>query len=235
MVDPTSSGNLTDRLTDSIRAKLQSGQFREGDVFMTEAQLAAENNVSRTIIREAVSRLRGLGILESRQRKGLVVRRPDPLRLLSESLPSLAGSEEDFRELTKLRYVLEVGSIELAVTNANDDQIKELGQFAEAFAQSVRCSKDVTQTIELDLQFHMLLLKMTDSSFVAGLHEVLARFFEANVVRLESVGESGERTIRQHHELVSAIRDRDTERARYLIRSHIHCYLENETTDAPDS
>jgi len=235
MSTQTDGNNLTCRLTDRIRARLQSGEFRDGDVFMTEAQLAAENKVSRTIVREAVSRLRGLGILESRQGKGLVVRRPDPLRLLSESLPSFAGSDDDFRELTKLRYVLEVGSIELAVSNASDDQVEELDQIAKTFAQAVRTGKSVIQIFELEFRFHTLLLKMTDSSFVAGLHEVLSRFFEANVARHDTICGTGERSVWQHHELVLAIRDRDTERARFLIRTHIHGYLASENSGEPTS
>lgn len=59
---------------------------------MTEAQLAAEYGASRTVIREAVSRLQALGILEGRKRKGLIVRHPDPLQLFSNSLPSLVRS-----------------------------------------------------------------------------------------------------------------------------------------------
>ena len=62
--------SLADQLAQSIREKLQSNAYGDGDVFMTEAQLATEFDVSRTIVREAVSRLRALGILEGATRKG---------------------------------------------------------------------------------------------------------------------------------------------------------------------
>src|SRR5512146_1412235 len=102
-------------LAKKIRQRIQGEQLADGSFFMTEAQLAAEYHVSRTVAREAVSRLQALGILEGRKRKGLLVRRPDPLRLLSTSLPSLVASPDDWRELAQLRYVLEVGAIELAI------------------------------------------------------------------------------------------------------------------------
>jgi DNA-binding FadR family transcriptional regulator len=223
-----SSVNLTSRLTDNIRSMLQTGQYPEGSLFMTEAQLAAKYEVSRTIVREAVSRLRALGILESRQGKGLVVQRPDPLRLLAESLPLLGNSEEDFHDLSKLRYVLEVGSIELAVTNFTDAQIEELHQISEAIAEAIRGGAASTQIDELELQFHTLLLKMTDSPFIVGLHEVLAHFFAAHTSRRQMSSEPDEQTVWQHRELVSAIRDRDTERARFLIRTDLREYLIDE-------
>jgi len=230
--------SLADRLAKRIRTKLQSKPVREGDVFMTEAQVAIEFDVSRTIVREAVSRLRALGILEGRQGKGLVARRPDLIQLISESVPSLAGSEEDFRDLIELRYVLEVGGIELAVANATPVQIEQLHQIAEKFAQAVESSQDAKQQIPLDLKFHTLLLEMTHSTLIAGLNKVLARFFEAHVVRnFEANGPGGkttkqhrEETAKQHFEIVSAIEQRDVERARYVIRSHIHCYLRHLST-----
>ena len=97
----------TARLAEQIRYRIAAEQFADGDLFMTEAQLAKEYGVSRNIAREAVSQLRGLGILEGRKSKGLLVRRPNPVRLLSHSLTAIAQSEEDVRELAKLRYVVE--------------------------------------------------------------------------------------------------------------------------------
>jgi DNA-binding FadR family transcriptional regulator len=67
---------LANDLANRLRQRIQSAQFRDGDFFMTENQLAEEYAVSRSIVREAVSRLRALGMSESRKRKGLIVRRP---------------------------------------------------------------------------------------------------------------------------------------------------------------
>ncbi len=61
-------------LARTIRQRIQREQLAEGSLFMTEAQLAREYGASRTVTREAVSRLQALGILEGRKRKGLLVR-----------------------------------------------------------------------------------------------------------------------------------------------------------------
>jgi len=224
---------LADKLASKIRRKLQSKSLRDGDIFMTEAQVATEFDVSRTIVREAVSRLRALGILEGRQGKGLVARRPDLIRLISESVPSLAGSEDAFRELIDLRYVLEMGGIELAVANATPAQIEKLEDIATQFAEAAKSDMETAKQIQWDLQFHTLLLEMTHSTLVSGLNKVLARFFESHAFRnstssdlsSKSARKNQEGTAKQHFELVSAIRARDVERARSIITSHIHCYL----------
>jgi GntR family transcriptional regulator, transcriptional repressor for pyruvate dehydrogenase complex len=219
-----SGETLVDSLTERIRRRIQKGKYADGALFMTEAQLAAEYEVSRTVAREAVSRLSALGIVEGRQRKGLMIRRPDPLRLFSESLPSLS-STNDLRELGQLRYVLEVGAVELSVRNATDDQIKRMGEVVEAMTtalgQQVSGGKSMGKRfVALDLQFHALLLEMTGSTLVAGMQQVLVRFFAA-VPYIDPDESSTDRILWEHRELYAAVRDRDVERARSMIRSQL--------------
>lgn len=211
------SDTLVNDLAQRIRKRIQSERLADGSLFMTEAQLAEEYGVSRTVAREAMSRLRALGIVEGRQRKGLVVRRPDPLRLLSDSLPSFVDSQEDLRELAQLRYALELGAVELAIRNATDEQIEQLGQTLAEMEQALRSHADLEHQKGLDLKFHVLILQMTGSRMIAGMQQVLAQFFKSVVVR-ELDEPSIERVIWEHRELYQACKDRDLERARSMMR-----------------
>lgn len=230
---PTDVGDSrATELANQLRARIQAGSYVDGDLFMTEAQLAAEYEVSRTVAREAVSRLTALGLVEGRQRKGLVIRRPDPLRLFSQSLPSLTSSD-DLRELSQLRYVLEVGAIELTVRNATDAQIEELGRITDALTTALRKRNSEQRVIALDLEFHALLLQMTGSTLVAGMQQVLIRFFAA--VPYLKLSETGiDDVVWQHRELYAAIRDRDVERARSMIRLHFRARLPAALADPPE-
>lgn len=183
---------------------------------MTEKQIAEEYAASRTVVREAVSRLQALGILEGRKRKGLIVRRPDPLRLLSESLPSLANSRDDWHDLSLLRYALEVGAIELAIRNGTAEQITQLRELLQDLELALRGKKDEERAAQLDLQFHALILKMTGSRLIAGMQQVLVHFFR--IAPRSELEVAAERIIWEHQELYRAIVDRDVERARSMIR-----------------
>jgi DNA-binding FadR family transcriptional regulator len=212
----------TARLAEQIRNRIAAEHFADGDLFMTEAQLAKEYGVSRNIAREAVSQLRGLGILEGRKSKGLLVRRPNPVRLLSNSLTAIAQSEEDVRELAKLRYVVEVGAIELAVNHASDDQITRLKQLACDYEQERRGEASMDRQVELELAYHGLILEMTGSALIIGMQQALTKFF----LKVFG-GQSGtpppqtdDRGIWQHHAIAEAIGNRDVESARALIRVH---------------
>jgi GntR family transcriptional repressor for pyruvate dehydrogenase complex len=200
-----------------IRQRIQGEQLPDGSFFMTEAQLAQEYKVSRTVTREAVSRLQGLGILEGRKRKGLLIRHPDPLQLFANSLPSLASSPENWLELAQLRYVIEVGAIEIAVRNATTIQISKLEEITGRLEQSILEDPTSSQTVELDLEFHTQILKMTGSRLISGMQQILVQFFQI-VPHKETATGSAERIIWEPRELFNAIRDRDVERARAMIR-----------------
>lgn len=211
-------------LAQKIRQRIQTERLPDGSFFMTEAQLAAEYGTSRTVTREAVSRLQALGILEGRKRKGLIVRCPDPLRLFQNSLPSLVTSPDDWQDLAQLRYAIEVGAIELAIRGATDEQIERLGRIEQELELAVQEDMQSTRTIELDVKFHSLILEMTGSRLIAGMQQVLVQFFQT-MPRSKPSSASAERICWEHRELLDAIRDRDIERARAMIRVQIRATL----------
>ena len=208
----------SDELAQRIRARIQSERLLDGAFFMTEADLAAEYGVSRTVAREAVSRL------------GLIVRRPDPLRLLQLGLPSLFDSAQDIAELAMLRYVVEMGAVDLAIRNGSDEQCQQLCDLAAEMKAAIR-STHPERISELDIAFHSLLLQMTSSTLIAGMQRVLVNFFESAYQGYESDAATGERMIWEHQELAVAIRDRDSNRARTMMQMQSRNWLnQNKTT-----
>jgi DNA-binding FadR family transcriptional regulator len=219
------------QLARTIRERIQREQVPDGTFFMTEAQLAEEYGASRTVAREAISRLQALGILEGRKRKGLVVRHPDPLLLFSKSLPSLIASPEDWRDLAQLRYALEIGAIELAVRSATDQQIEALGKIEQELEQALEEDIRSQRAVELDVAFHSQILQMTGSRLIAGMQQVLVQFFQL-APRCEATPATAQRIIWEHRELYHAIRERDVERARAMVRVQIRSAME-ATGDFP--
>ncbi|MGE3781076.1 MAG: FadR/GntR family transcriptional regulator [Pirellulaceae bacterium] len=218
-------------LADQIVKRIEEEQLPDGEVFMTEEEVALEYEVSRTVAREAVGRLRAIGLLEGRQRKGLIVRRPDPVRLFSASLATLSRSASDRAEIAQLRYALEVGAIELAVRNATPEQITQLEELAVQLSDALNQRTGITRQKELDITFHTLLLEMTGSTLIARMQRVLVDFFESLAADAPDDEASTQRIGWEHTELASAIRDRDVERARTIIRMQVRRYLPGSFTN----
>ncbi|WP_298860196.1 FCD domain-containing protein [uncultured Gimesia sp.] len=233
LVSKESPHSLTMDLSERIRHRIQSAEFNDGDFFLTEAELAEEYNVSRRIAREAVNRLCALGLLEGRKRIGLIVRHPDPVEVWANCLPSLARSQEKLAELAQFRYALEVGAVELAIKNASEEQIVQLASLAEKFKHIANNKKERKKRIEVEREFHGLILKMSGTQLIADMQKLLSTLFETSYPPRESPvleDDVNDRIIWQHFELVSAIQDRDVERARSVMRAHLK-YLLNSKPD----
>jgi GntR family transcriptional regulator, transcriptional repressor for pyruvate dehydrogenase complex len=218
-------------LADQIRLRIQAERLADGVLFMTADQLASEYGVSRTVAREAISRLQALGILEGKKRKGLIIRRPDLVGLLSRSIPSLVDSVDDWRELGQLRFAIEVGAIDLAVRNGTSAQIERLEEITTALEQALQQLDLFPQQIALDVEFHSVLLEMTGSRMIAGMQQVLLKFFQS-APHAPPTPEATQRILWEHRELFHAVRDRDVERARTMMRLHFRSLIEFDGTDA---
>jgi len=140
---PTDSAKLTRELAAKIQQKIMEGNLREGDFFMTEAQIAAEFGASRRVAREAVSRLRAFDLLRSRRRKGLVVGQANPVGLLSGSMQFFGRNPDNVRDLAIFRYTIEVGAAELAVANINDAQASRMRDIAHDYDTLVKRELDI--------------------------------------------------------------------------------------------
>ncbi len=188
---------------------------------MTVDQIGEHYSVSRTIAREAVSQLRALGILHSRQRKGLLVGRPDPVALLARSVPFYARGVQgdELLRLAQLRYVLELGAIELATIIATPEQLMHLSKTAEEFKSIAKVHGHCKKADAVDLSFHRQLLEMTDNPLIAGMHRVLSDYFHAST-QLEQPPDAT-RAIHEHQMIVDAIHRRDRELARTVLRCHL--------------
>lgn len=219
-----SDTNLAEALALDIQGRLTTDRLSPGDAFMTEGQVAENYDVSRNIVREAISRLRALGILDSRQRKGLIVTQPDPVRLLSSAIPLYGHDKAGLMELARFRYTIEVGAIELAVAHATEQQVVNLIKIASrhlALKSDTLSNLPESEENQIELDFHTLILEMTASPLIAGIHQVLAEYFRVSEQCESTWASSRPESAHEHFGIAKAISHRDTELSRALIRQHL--------------
>ncbi|PCJ63152.1 MAG: GntR family transcriptional regulator [Candidatus Hydrogenedentota bacterium] len=223
----TLANTLASRIYDDILAS----DLTEGDVFMTGDQVEVQYGISRGIAREALSQLRSLGILQSRQRKGLIVSRPDPVQLMSRWVPLYCrgGTEGEFEQLAQLRYVLELGAIELAVSNAIDEQRSVLSELVFEFEGVASKHGHDENADRIDLAFHSLILEMTGNPLISGMHRVISNYFAISREMDPMPGEDATTAIREHHIIADAIAQGDRELARTVLRTHLDKTIEQKS------
>ena len=97
---------LVDQATVSLREFILSKGYKPGDVLPGEIELAEQLNVSRTIIRESLSRFRMFGIVDARRRRGMILQSPDILKGMEMAMVSPWLNAGTMRELFEFRLML---------------------------------------------------------------------------------------------------------------------------------
>lgn len=217
-----SEPNLTDRITEILINELTSGQYKLGEVLPPEQVIAERLGVSRTVLREAVSRLKADGLVESKQGRGLAVTataRPSVLRMYAAD----EGDVEQIISIVELRRGFEIEAASLAAlrrTDADLDAMRAaLSEMAEALA-----TDDVVAGVDADLRFHRAVAEATRNEhyieFFHFLRQLLARNLQVSRTRSAKARRSTDAQ-REHQLLFDAIEDGDPELARQLARNHI--------------
>ncbi len=213
--------NLTMRTVDNIMDMISQRRLPAGEFFATETDLEQQLGVSRQIVREAVSRLKAIGYLASRQKIGLVTAKPDPIELFENALDHYMFDVSEERELGELRFALEVGAVEIAVSRATDEQIGRLQCCAERYDGLAERDPD---RAEADLQFHMTILEASHNEFLHRMNHVIVRFFARRSLpdspyhdHIGPVNHSGI----EHYAIVRDFEDRNIERARMHLADHL--------------
>lgn len=212
---------LSTTVANRIHADILSSKLSEGDLFMTSDQIEERYEVSRTVAREAVSQLHALGVVTSRRRKGVLVAQPDPVKLSARWVPMFgrAAGEKGFHLLAQWRYVIELGAVDLAVTHATDNQIKRLVVLADEFDTVAAKHGHNAEADRIDMAYHGVILEMTGNPLVAGMHQVLADYFQVSVIYNHPP--NARKAIREHHTIAEAFQRRDLETVRSILRSHL--------------
>lgn len=126
------SPTMADIVEVKLMEFLKKTAFQPGDALPKEMELAEALGVSRNVVREGLSRLKMLGLIESRKRRGMVFVRPDILSSFEKILDPIIIDETTLKDIFELRLVLEMGLGELLYRNKTDKDIAILEKIAKS-------------------------------------------------------------------------------------------------------
>ncbi|WP_327657031.1 FadR/GntR family transcriptional regulator [Streptomyces sp. NBC_00483] len=213
---------LADRVAAMLTEEIESGRLTAGDKLPTEVELVKQLGVSRTVIREAVSRLRNAGLVEPRQGRGVFVlpRRTRPLDL--EGGTESPGTQAKVLQIVEVRRAMEAEAAHLAATRARPADIVRMRAALAAIDTAVAAGGDGTDE---DLAFHRSIAESTGNpvlvSTVHYLGEVSRggiRVTRANEARRDDFFEA---VRHEHQAILTAIESADPKAARTAARRHM--------------
>jgi GntR family transcriptional repressor for pyruvate dehydrogenase complex len=207
-------------VVDAILKGIHFGEFRPGERLATERELAVQFRVSRGVIREALTVLAALGLVESRQGSGTFVTN-NTVPSISRSLILTARPEaESLVGLAEIRVPLEKLAAELAAVRRNDLQAEAIAKFA--YETRIAFERDDwDQFGRYDISFHEAIGKSACNplleAMVLTMHDVMS---SAVALVIDRTGRM-EVAADHHMRIAEAITRRDSEQAGQLMVSHI--------------
>jgi DNA-binding FadR family transcriptional regulator len=151
---------LADQVAQQLEAQIRAGRLLPGEKLPTEAELVQQLEVSRTVVREAISRLRSLNLVESRQGSGVFVKEAgiEPLDL--DSLHT--SSKSAVIQITELRRALESEVAELAAQRRDEEDLRRIREAVDTLAEAVRQGSD---GVKEDVAFHHAIAQAARNPF----------------------------------------------------------------------
>lgn len=198
---------------------LRSGELKPGDRLPTERELAARLGIGRPSLREALSALSLVGILEQTQGRGTFLARSLDRLPLEPYLYQLLLNEGTFDELMEVRQLLEPGIAALAANRATDEARQEILQSFESYEQEVDHGTDIDAEALAGADFHQALAHATGNQTLARLVESLRDLMSATGHVLGEHERGG--SLKAHQDLVKAVMERDAEKAERVMRKHL--------------
>lgn len=153
------SESLTDRLASVLTQRIQSGALPPDARLPTEQKLVEEFGVSRTVVREAVSRLKSMGMLTSRQGAGVFVAPRHQARPLAFD-PTVVTTMEGVLQVVEVRRGLEASVAALAAERITPQKAETIAHALEALEACPPLGPD---GVEADLAFHRCIARATDN------------------------------------------------------------------------
>jgi DNA-binding FadR family transcriptional regulator len=202
---------------------IKSGTLRAGEKLPTEAAILSEMAVSRTVVREAISRLQASGMVETRHGIGTFVLDQPTADNFSIGEQDMA-TVDDVIAVLELRISLETESAGLAALRATPEQLNNMASALRAFDSAIHAASDAVPS---DFQFHMEVANATGNRHFADLMTYLGtRIIPRTRVNTAAQAPEGREAYlgkvhAEHESIYNAIRNRDPEAARAAMRLHL--------------
>lgn len=211
---------LADQVTEALTTKILNNEFGDSQL-PSEQAMAQAFGVSRTVIRESVSRLKAEGLIDTRQGRGAFVRgdRLDvPFRIDLNSADLLTS----LLHIIELRRGLDAEIAYLAASRRKREQMAEIKRALAEIERAGRSGKDAATE---DLAFHLSIARATGNPLFMELLRFLNQFLYV-AIRVTRANEDrrleySEQTRKEHMAIASAIERQDPDAAATAAKIHM--------------
>ena len=229
--------NLALVLVDGLGERIRDGRLRPGDRLPTEATIMQEFGVSRTVVREAISKLQASGLVRTRHGVGSFVEDLGPAAADAAGFrigPAQVATLRDVVALLELRIGVETEAAGLAAQRRSAEHLAAMRAALDQMHAAVEAGDSA---VLADFQFHLEIASATRNPHFAQLMAALgssviprARLEAARAGPAASADRAAAASERlaylrrvqvEHESIFDAITAQDPDAARAAMRTHL--------------
>ncbi|PQA76202.1 FadR/GntR family transcriptional regulator [Rhodoferax sp. TS-BS-61-7] len=234
---PRRARGLVHEVVENLAASIREGAIQPGAKLPTESEIMARFDVSRTVVREAISRLQANRLVETRHGVGTFALAPQSsgnFQIADVDFATVA----DVIALLELRISLETEAAGLAAQRRTEANLQAMQAMLDAFQTSILEDSDAVPS---DFSFHMEVAKSTGNRHFADLMTYLGTMIIPRT-RINTASSAPEgrlnylRRVHGEHEYIfNAIRNQDADAARAAMRTHLANSKDRLRKSQPDA
>jgi len=212
-------GNLSEGIVNQIMQAINNRELRPGDKLPAEREMCTVFSVSRTVIRDALKILVGLGIVTIRHGMGAYINEVDGEEDVSRLAALLQISRGTVEELFQVREIIETQAVIWCTENASEQDLRLLQHI-------VRKGKELGDADEsklalLDAEFHLKIVEAAGNRVLMRLMINLLDLLGENRARALMVPGRQRLSVLEHETIFEAINQRDSKLAHQRMLSHL--------------
>ncbi len=217
------SRGLVQEIVEGLAGDIREGRIVPGDKLPSESEIMTRFDVSRTVVREALSHLQASKLVETRHGIGtfaIAIQNSGNFKIADDDVSTVA----DVIAVLELRISIETEAAGLAAQRRTPANLVAIEAALNAFQESIGQGLDA---VPADFQFHVEVARATNNQHFADLMTYLGTMIIPRT-RVRPVGDVPEvrlkylqRVLSEHESIFNAIRNQDAESARAAMRTHL--------------
>ena len=222
ILKPIKTKKIYEQIVEQIGLLVADGQLKPGDRLPSERELVERFQVSRASIREAISALEMMGLIEVRSGEGTYIRQVNIDSVVAPLAWMLFIEKDTDLELYEVRKILEVQASAIAAERVQDDEIQDMYDALEVMRLDLEIDR---LGEEADHHFHFAIARATHNKMLIRLmntiSDTMQKTLKSSRSKLNGDRNTPERLYREHYSIYEAIKNHDVLKAQQLMLDHL--------------
>jgi GntR family transcriptional repressor for pyruvate dehydrogenase complex len=216
---PVSRVTLGEQVAAQLSDQIAEGKWKPGEKLPSESELCFALNIGRSTLREALKALAFVGMVQMRPGEGTYVIEGSGLLIERIMARGLLKTDKELQDVGEARLLIEGETAALAAERAGPGDLEQLDALIENMQRSL--NGQGRDFVDLDVEFHLQIAHCAKNQMLFELLTPIRGVLKEWISKSQELPGIKENAHQQHMKILTAVRNREPEKARHAMRTHL--------------